>query len=189
VIIFRVWKLSCSHIQDCTVDAVCLFFISVLCTAVLPTVELVMWIWILYIVTCIGVFLLTQTCHMSGYPRQVINVDAAWMMMVYLYLAALQTIIPHGNYNTCTGICLRRCDLTSPPLLLVFSDNCSLLESDTNWLCLCSDALTVLESSMLTDSTWVWSQLTDSLINSTFGQYREHLVQGFCFRYNGSIPM
>jgi hypothetical protein len=28
-------------------------------------------------VTCIGVFLLTPTCHVSGYPRQVINVDAA----------------------------------------------------------------------------------------------------------------
>jgi hypothetical protein len=72
-------------------------------------------------VTCIGVFLLTPPCHVSGYPRQVINVDAAWTMMVYL--TALQTIIPHSNYNTYTGISLRRCDLTSPPLSFVFSDS------------------------------------------------------------------
>jgi hypothetical protein len=76
-------------------------------------------------------------------------------MMVYL--AALQTIIPHGNYNTCVGISSRRCDLTSPPLFLVFSDNCE--------LCIFSDTVnySMLESSMLTDSAWVWCQLTVSL--------------------------
>jgi hypothetical protein len=34
--------------------------------------------------TCVRVFLVTPTCHVSGYPRQVINADAAQTMLVYL---------------------------------------------------------------------------------------------------------
>jgi hypothetical protein len=58
-------------------------------------------------------------------------------MMVYL--AALHTIVPHGNYNTSPVYLLSRwCNPTSPSLF-VFSDKCS-----------------PLESSMLTDSTSYW---------------------------------
>jgi hypothetical protein len=63
----------------------------------------------------------------------------------------------------------RRCDLTSPSLFLVFSDNwlyLSLIPTDSTWVCpwlsLCSNALTQLESDpncQLMDANWTVSEL------------------------------
>jgi hypothetical protein len=58
-----------------------------------------------------------------------------WWHYKQLYRTAIITL-------ALVYLLLRRCDFTSPPLSFVFSDNCS-----------------SLESSMLTDSAWVWSQL------------------------------
>jgi hypothetical protein len=90
--------------------------------------------------------LLTPTCHVSGYPRQVIKADAASTTMG-LFDSATNTYNTQQLYHSAiitlalVYLLSRRCDLTSPSLYFVFSGNRSLLES-----------------SILTDSTWVWSQ-------------------------------
>jgi hypothetical protein len=81
-----------------------------------------------------------------------------------VYLTALQAIIPHGNYNTCAGIPSRRCDLTSPPLFLVFSDSRYLLAAwafYANSSRLLSDCITTSSLSLLlTLATYYWLLLT-----------------------------
>jgi hypothetical protein len=81
------------------------------------------------IVTCLQV-ILTQTCHGSGYPRQVIKVETLLRRLRFIWTALPTaithiTIIPLGTYNTSSWYIFLR-DNATP---LVFSDDYCLLES------------------------------------------------------------
>jgi hypothetical protein len=60
--------------------------------------------------------ILTSTCRVSGYPRQVIKVDASWTTTLYLAalttVTTLITIIPLGTYNTSNWYIFLRDDAT-----------------------------------------------------------------------------
>jgi hypothetical protein len=66
-------------------------------------------------VRCLQV-ILTPTCRESGYPRQVIEVDASWTTTLYLAalptVTTLITIIPLGTYNTSSWYIFLRDDAT-----------------------------------------------------------------------------
>jgi hypothetical protein len=85
-------------------------------------------------VQCLQV-ILTPTCRVSGYPRQVIKVETLLRRLRFIWTAlptaiTLITIIPLGTYTTSSWYIFlsRRCDSTSPPLF--FDDRCLLESSD-----------------------------------------------------------
>jgi hypothetical protein len=93
-----------------------------------------LWSWpvFVHIVQCLQFFwnrctmlqvIVTPTCRVSGYPRQVIRVDALLRQLRFIWTAlptviTLVTIIPLGTYNTSSWYIF----------LLFFDDHC-LLES------------------------------------------------------------
>jgi hypothetical protein len=69
-----------------------------------------------HIVQCLGSFC-TATCHVSGYPRQVIKVATLLRQLRFIWTAlptviTIITIIPLGTYNTSSWYIFLRDDAT-----------------------------------------------------------------------------
>jgi hypothetical protein len=133
--------------------------------------------------------LLTPTCHVSGYPRQVIIVEAAETTTVYLD-SATNSYNTYNNYttrhfNTTSWYIFFRDDATSlvhlSTLSTLVTSRClslrsrlTLLESDPNWLFVSTELLNWAELlPLITGLLLFWCPL----MYCTVGSYREPLVQ------------
>jgi hypothetical protein len=132
--------------------------------------------------------ILTPTCRVSGYPRQVIKVDTLLRQLRFIW-TALPTVITLNNYTTrhlqhfeLVYLPSRQCDPTSPPL---FSDDCCPLESSFYWPFL----LAPLLAATFTDRSFYWMSLLPSLslISCLVLLHTEHHFQFFRCWFNGLI--
>jgi hypothetical protein len=148
----------------------------------------------MYIIYCTMLqVILTPTCPVSGYPRQVIKVATLLRKLRFIWTAlptviTLITIIPLGTYTTSSWYIFlsRRCDPTSPPLF--FDDRCLFC---VFWLG-CFTGLLLLLTGLLASFPLCFlfssGPFTDcSPFITLYSLHRGHHVRLFRCRLNGLI--